>query len=263
MLNRIVKQDPDVKPMDVYERYDRQIMIFGLEGQKRLSNSSVAVVGAGGLGSPAILYLAAAGVGRIYVVDRDIVSISDLNRQILYTEKDIGRKKADVVCEKIMRLNSTIDVLCKDEEFSESNGREIVKDVDIVIDAVDNWETRYILNKLCVELKKPLVHAGIIGWYGQATTVIPNRTPCLSCIIPKPLPKKKIPVIGVTPGILGVIEAAEAIKYLLGIGPSLLNKLLIVDLLYMEFRTIEIKRNVRCPVCGVFKSDEVIRGDNV
>ncbi|MEM1542029.1 MAG: HesA/MoeB/ThiF family protein [Ignisphaera sp.] len=245
--------------MDIYERYDRQIMIFGLEGQKKLSNSSVAVVGAGGLGSPAILYLVAAGVGRMYVIDRDAVSISDLNRQILYTENDIGRKKADVVCERIMRLNSAIEVLCKDEEFNESNGREIVKDVDIVIDAVDNWETRYIINKLCVELKKPLVHAGIIGWYGQATTIIPGRTPCLSCIIPKPSPKKKIPVIGVTPGVLGVIEAAEAIKYLLGTIPSLLNKLLIVDLLYMEFRTVEIKRNTQCPVCGMLKNDETVR----
>lgn len=232
------------------ERYDRQLMVIGVEGQEKLAKSRVAVIGAGGLGSPVIKYLAAAGVGEIIVVDRDVVSLSDLNRQILYSESDVGRKKVEVVCEKIRRFNSAINIECLDVIFDEDSGKEIVKRVDIVVDAVDNWETRYAINSLCVSLKKPFVHAGISGWYGQITTILPGKTPCLSCLIPKPIPKRKIPVVGVTPGVLGVIEASEALKYLLGVGELLLGKLLIVDLQYNEFRIVEVKRNPRCPVCS-------------
>lgn len=234
----------------LFERYDRQIQVIGVEGQRKLAKSKVAVIGAGGLGSPLILYLAAAGIGRIVVIDKDVVSLSDLNRQILYTEADIGRKKVDVVCERIKRFNSSIDVECLDIEFNEETGRDIVKGVDIIVDAVDNWETRFTINKLCVEFRKPFVHAGILGWYGQATTIVPGKTPCLSCIIPKPLPRRKIPVVGVTPGILGIIEAAEVIKYILNLGTLLTGKLLIIDLQSNEFRVVEIKRNPQCLVCG-------------
>ncbi|MEM4514146.1 MAG: HesA/MoeB/ThiF family protein [Ignisphaera sp.] len=234
----------------LYDRYDRQIPVIGVEGQKKLAKSKVAVIGAGGLGTPIILYLAAAGVGNIVVVDKDVVSLTDLNRQILYTEVDIGKKKVDVVCERIKKFNSSVDVECLDLEFNEENGRDIVKKVDVVVDAVDNWETRFVINKLCVELRKPFVHAGILGWYGQATTIIPGETPCLNCIIPKPLPRRKIPVVGVTPGILGIIEASEVIKYLLNLGVLLVGKLLIVDLQFNEFKVVEIKRNPQCPICG-------------
>jgi molybdopterin/thiamine biosynthesis adenylyltransferase len=234
----------------MFERYDRQIKIIGVEGQRRLSRSCVAVVGAGGLGSPAILYLAAVGVGKLIVVDKDVVSVTDLNRQILYSEEDVGKKKAVVVCEKLKKFNSGIDIECLDREFGEEIGREIVKKADIVVDALDNWETRFILNKLCVEYRKPFVHAGIHGWYGQITTIIPGETPCLACIVPKPTPRTTVPVIGVTPGVLGVLEASQVIKYILGVGTLLTGKLLIIDLLYNEFRIIEVKRNPKCPVCG-------------
>jgi adenylyltransferase/sulfurtransferase len=237
----------------LFKRYDRQTKVIGVEGQKKLSNACVAVIGAGGLGSPAILYLAAAGVGKIIVVDKDVVSITDLNRQILYSEDDIGRKKAVVVCEKLKKFNSRINVECLDVEFNDENSREIVKKANIIVDALDNWETRFILNRLCVEYKKPFVHAGINGWYGQITTIIPGKTPCLSCIIPRPSPRRTVPVIGVTPGILGVLEASEAIKYILGLGDLLIGKLLVIDLQYNEFRTIEIKKNPQCPVCRVLQ----------
>lgn len=232
-----------------YERYERQLMVIGVNGQERLFQSRVAVVGAGGLGSPVILYLAAAGIGKIIVIDSDIVSLTDLNRQILYTEADLGRKKVEVVCKRIKGFNSSIDIECIDMEFDIDNGERIIKDVDIVVDAVDNWETRYAINQLCVSLRKPFVHAGVLEWYGQVTTIVPGRTPCLQCIVPKAIPKRKIPTIGVTPGVLGVLEASEVIKYLLGVGSILLGKLLIVDLLSNEFRVIEIKRNPSCPIC--------------
>lgn len=238
-----------VNEKNMYERYDRQLLMIGFERQLKLYNSRVAVIGAGGLGSPVILYLAAAGIGKIIVVDNDTVSLSDLNRQIIYTEADVGRKKVDVVCERIKSFNSSIDIECIDVEFNWDNGVDIVKNVDIVIDAVDNWETRFAINNICINLRKPFVHAGILGWYGQITTIVPGKTPCLQCIMPKPIPRKKIPVIGVTPGVLGVLEAAEALKYLLGVGDLLMNKLLIVDLQYNEFRIIEIKRNPACPIC--------------
>lgn len=233
----------------VLERYDRQIMIIGVEGQQKLVRSRVAIIGAGGLGSPAILYLAASGIGKLIVVDKDVVSLSDLNRQILYSEEDIGKKKAEVVCKKLRKFNSYIDVECIDIEFNEENGRDIVKEADIIIDALDNWETRFILNKLCVKQRKPFVHAGIYGWYGQITTILPGKTPCLSCIISKPISRKTVPVIGVTPGVIGILEASEVIKYILGVGSLLTGKLLVIDLQHNEFRIIEIKKNPQCPVC--------------
>lgn len=236
--------------MSTYIRYDRQLDLIGIEGQKKLSEANVVIIGAGGLGSPILFYLSAAGIGRIHVFDNDEVAVTDLNRQILYTENDIGKKKAKLACERIKKLNSSIDITCIDNEFNESSGRELIRNADIVIDAVDNWETRYEINKLCVEYRKPFVHAGVMGWYGQATTIIPGRTPCLFCIMPKPPPRKKIPVIGVTPGVLGTIEATEVIKYLLGLEPSLISKLLIVDLLHMDFKIVDIKKNPQCPICG-------------
>lgn len=234
----------------MYERYDRQIDIIGIDGQKKLARARVVVLGAGGLGSPVILYLAAVGIGRIIVIDSDRVSLTDLNRQVIYVEDDIGKKKVEVACERIKRLNSSIDIECLDLKFDEDNGGDIVKKADIIIDALDNWETRYTLNRLCVKHQKPFVHAGVYEWYGQLTTIMPGKTPCLQCIMAKPLPKRRIPVIGVTSGILGILEATEAIKYLLGLGQLLLGKLLIIDLLSNEFRIVSIRRNPSCYICG-------------
>ncbi len=233
------------------ERYDRQIMLLGVENQKRLKDSRILVVGAGGLGSAVLNYLAAAGIGNIILVDNGIVELSNLNRQILYSEEDLGRPKAKVACEKLKKLNSEINIECLEDVFTYELGEELIKKVDIAIDALDNWESRFTLNKLCVKYRKPFVHAGIEGWYGQITTIFPGKGPCLYCLIRKARSKEKIPVIGVTPGVLGALEAAEAIKIVLGIGEPLIGRLLIVDLYSMDFKIITVKRDPKCPVCGI------------
>ncbi len=232
------------------ERYDRQIMLLGIENQKRLKDAKVLVVGAGGLGSATLNYLVAAGVGNIILIDNGVIELSNLNRQILYNEEDLGKSKAKVACEKLRKLNSEINIECHESTFSYELGKELVKKVDIAIDALDNWESRFILNKLCVNYRKPFVHAGIEGWYGQITTIFPGKGPCLYCLIRKAKTREKIPIIGVTPGVLGVLEAAEAIKMILGVGEPLIGRLLIVDLYTMDFKIITIKRDPNCPVCG-------------
>ncbi|MEM0027190.1 MAG: HesA/MoeB/ThiF family protein [Ignisphaera sp.] len=243
--------------LDGYEisRYDRQIRLFGVEGQEKLKNATVLVVGAGGLGSVVLTYLAYAGVGRLIVVDKEYVELSNLNRQILYKDSDIGKPKAEVVCEKIKEIYPRIRVECYNRAFDREFGEEIVKIADVVVDALDNWDDRLLLNELCVKYRKPLIHAGVEGWYGQITTIIPGKTPCLHCIRPLRQTRRSdvrnpLPVIGVTPGALGVLQAAEAIKLITNTGHPLYGRLLIVDLYSMEFRSIEIKRNPRCPVCG-------------
>lgn len=233
------------------ERYDRQIILLGVENQKRLKDSRILVVGAGGLGSAALNYLAVAGIGNIILIDNGIVELSNLNRQILYSEEDLGKPKAKIACEKLRKLNPEINIECLEDTFTYELGEELIKKVDIAIDALDSWEPRFILNKLCVKYRKPFVHAGIEGWYGQITTIFPGKGPCLYCLIRKARSREKIPVIGVTPGVLGVLEAAEAIKVILGIGEPLIGRLLIVDLYTMDFKIIAIKRDPNCPICSI------------
>lgn len=232
------------------ERYDRQIRLFGIEGQERLKRSKVFIAGAGGLGSPISIYLAAAGIGKIVLVDKDVVEPSNLNRQILHWERDIGSKKALSALEKLREMNSMITVEAVAEILDQENIFRLVGDADLIIDAMDNFPTRYLLNKAALEKGIPLIHGAISGWHGQATTVLPGRTACLRCIFPESPPPETFPVVGVTPGIIGLIQATEAMKYITGLGDLLAGKLLIWDGLKPALETIDVERNLRCKDCG-------------
>jgi molybdopterin/thiamine biosynthesis adenylyltransferase len=231
-------------------RYNRQIMIsgWGNEGQERLRKAKVVVAGAGGLGSVILIYLAAAGVGHIRVIDSDKVDITNLNRQVLYTDKDVGREKALAAKERLESLNSDIRVEAMVSVISEENASDLVADCPIV-DAMDNLPTRYLLNRVAVRRKLPLFHGAVYAWEGRATTIIPEKTPCLQCLYQGVLPGKP-PVVGVTPAVIGCIQATEVIKYLLGVGELLTGRLLIYDGLAMRFNEMKVKRDPDCPECG-------------
>lgn len=232
-------------------RYERQILMIGEEGQARLRASSALVVGVGGLGSPVAYYLVAAGVGKVHLVDPGYLEVSNLNRQVLYTTEDIGRPKVLAAAERLSRLNPEVEVISHTISVDSPEFENLVKEVDVVIDCLDNWPAREVLNRLAVKHRKPLVHAGVARWYGQATTVIPGKTACLACVYPKGMkPESPIPVIGPTPGVLGAIEAAEAIRVLLGLEPGLAGKLLIMDLSAGAFEVVRVRRRPDCPVCG-------------
>lgn len=234
-------------------RYDRQMMIpsFGEEGQLRLKKAKVTVVGAGGLGCPAALYLAAAGVGTLTIIDPERVELSNLNRQILHWTEDIGELKAVSVARKLEKLNPAVKVKVVPKRLTVKNVRGLIGDSDVIVDCLDNWHTRFLLNEACVAERIPMVHAGIRGLYGQMTTVIPYQTPCLRCILPETPPEeKRFPVLGTTPGVLGVLEAFEAIKLIVGIGVSLAGRLLVFDGEAMSFQEIRVERNESCSVCG-------------
>lgn len=230
-------------------RYDRQIPVIGLENQIRLKKTRVLVVGLGGLGSVVTKYLVAAGIGKLVIVDNDTVSLSDLNRQILYDINDINKYKAEVAGEKLSKINPNVDIEAYVEEFTYSFGEKIVVNIDIIVDALDNWETRFVLDKLAFKYNKPLVHGGVEEFYGQVTTIIPGKTPCLRCIfhIVKPV-KRRVNIIGTTPGVIGIIEANEVIKLVTGLGELLTNKILIYNGLKNEFTVIEI-RDMNCKIC--------------
>ncbi len=232
------------------KRYDRQIKLFGAEGQEKLKRAKVFIAGAGGLGSPISIYLAAAGIGKIVLVDKDVVELSNLNRQILHWEKDVGAKKALSAKEKLVGLNSDISVEAIPETLDEGNVSSLVGDADLIIDAMDNFSTRYLLNRTAVEKKIPFIHGAIYGFHGQATTVLPGKTACLRCVFAQAPPPATFPVIGVTPGIIGLIQATEAIKYLTGTGDLLAGKLLIWDGLKTSMETIDLERDPRCRDCG-------------
>lgn len=232
------------------KRYDRQIKLFGAEGQEKLKRAKVFIAGAGGLGSPISIYLAAAGIGKIVLVDKDVVELSNLNRQILHTEKDVGAKKALSAREKLVGLNSDISVEAIPETLDEGNVTSLVGDADLIIDAMDNFSTRYLLNRTAVKKMIPFIHGAIYGFHGQATTVLPGKTACLRCVFAQAPPPATFPVIGVTPGIIGLIQATEAIKYLTGTGDLLAGKLLIWDGLKPSMETIDLERDPRCRDCG-------------
>lgn len=232
------------------KRYDRQIRLFGVEGQKKLLESKVFIAGAGGLGSPISIYLAAAGVGNIVLVDRDVVELSNLNRQILHWEKDVGTSKVLSAQEKLKGMNSDISVEAIPETLDEGNVSRLVGDADLIIDAMDNFPARYLLNKIAIEKRIPFIHGGIYGFHGQATTVLPGKTACLKCIFAQAPPPATFPVIGVTPGIIGLIQATEAIKYITGTGELLAGKLLLWDGLKTSMETIDVMRDPGCRDCG-------------
>lgn len=238
--------------MNVPERYSRQLPIFGKEGQKKISKTSVLVVGAGGLGSIVSTYLALAGFGKIIIVDSETVEESNLNRQLLYRDSDIGKRKAVIAAKRLKELNPSVEVVPIYERVTKSNVEKIVSMADIVVDALDNWETRFLLNEACVRLGKPLIHAGVEKFYGQLITIIPGKTPCLRCIFPKNPPEKEfIPVVGSVVGVIGSLEATEAIKLAtMPVEKTLAGKLLLVNLMDYEFNILEVRRRPDCPVCG-------------
>jgi molybdopterin/thiamine biosynthesis adenylyltransferase len=231
-------------------RYERQTRLFGAEGQKRLKRATALVVGAGGLGSSVSTYLAVAGLGRIIVVDGDVVEESNLNRQILHWTKDIGRPKAVSAAETIKGLNPEIEVEAVALFADEENLADLVSRADLVVDALDNFPSRYILNRAAIERGVPLFHGAISGFDGQATTIIPEKTPCLRCIFPRSPPKETSPALGATCGVIGSIQASEVIKYLTGKGDLLENRLLIWDGLRVRCDEIPIERNPGCMDCG-------------
>ncbi|HNX17693.1 MAG TPA: HesA/MoeB/ThiF family protein [Methanoregula sp.] len=232
------------------ERYKRQMMLFGDEGQERLKKANIFIAGAGGLGSPVSLYLAVAGVGTLTVVDKDVVERTNLNRQILHYDRDIGRKKVESAEEKLHEINPDISVKVIDTTIDESNCSQLVGRADGIVDAMDNYPTRYLLNDIALEKNIPLFHGAIQGFYGQATTIIPGKTACLRCIFPGAPPKEVFPVIGVTPGVIGMIQANEVLKYLLGSGELLANRLMIWDGMTARAEEIAVVRNPACRSCG-------------
>jgi len=240
------------------ERYDRQIMIpeIGEAGQERLKRSKVLIAGAGGLGSPIAVYLAAAGIGKIRLIDEDIVDISNLNRQILHWDEDVGRGKVDSAFDKLSKLNPTIHVEAMRETIGEDNVSRLVEGCDLIVDAMDNLPTRYLLNGVAVERRIPFFHGAVRGFEGRAMTVIPGETACLMCMYRGPVPKEKFPVIGVAPAVIGAIQVTEVIKYLVGAGDLLKNRILLYDGLDLTFTEFKVKRNPQCAHCGHLKGKE-------
>ena len=240
------------------DRYSRHIILpeVGGKGQKKLLESKVFLVGAGGLGSPAAFYLAAAGIGKIGIADNDNVDFSNLQRQILHSTKDVGSPKAQSAKETIEDLNPDVEVVSYTDRLNSENIIDIIKDYDVILDGSDNFPTRYLVNDACVMLGKPLSHGAIFRFDGQATTIIPGEGPCYRCLYETPPPPDLVPscqeagVLGVIAGIIGVIQATEVIKLILGKGELLNGKLLLYDSLGMNFKKLNIRRNPDCPICG-------------
>src|SRR5579864_1514341 len=244
---------------DEIRRYSRHLILpeVGLAGQKKICSTSVLCIGAGGLGSPIALYLAAAGIGKLGIVDFDTVDYSNLQRQILHTDADVGRSKAQSAKETIAGINPNVEVVLHDVRISSENALDLIRPYDIVVDGTDNFPTRYLTNDACVQLKKPNVYGSIFRFEGQASVFAPHLGgPCYRCLYPEPPPPGMVPscaeggVLGVLPGIIGCIQATEILKLAVGIGVSLLNRLLLYDALAMKFRELKLRRDPQCPLCG-------------
>jgi adenylyltransferase/sulfurtransferase len=239
-------------------RYNRHLILpeVGMEGQTKLKQAKVAMIGAGGLGAPLGLYLAAAGVGRIGLVDFDVVDVSNLQRQVIHGTSDIGRKKLDSAADRMRGINPDIRIDKFDTGLMSENALEILRDYDIVVDGTDNFPTRYLVNDACVLLKKPNVYGSIFRFEGQATVFAYEDGPCYRCLYPEPPPPGLVPscaeggVLGILPGIIGVVQATETVKIILGVGETLKGRLLLYDALGMRFRELKLRRDPDCPVCG-------------
>jgi molybdopterin-synthase adenylyltransferase len=241
------------------ERYKRQILLFGEEGQEKLKKAHIFIAGAGGLGCPIAIYLAVAGVGTITIVDKDVVDQSNLNRQILHSDRDIGRKKTASAVEKLRILNPDIAVHAIDTTIGESNVRDLVGQAGGIVDAMDNFPARYFLNTVSQEKNIPLFHGAICWMYGQATTIIPGKTPCFACIFPKAPPSEVFPVVGVTPGLIGMVQATEVIKYFTGSGDLLTNRLFVWDGMIAKADEIAVEKNPACDICCSLDQKEDMR----
>jgi adenylyltransferase/sulfurtransferase len=250
-------------------RYSRHLILpeVALEGQQRLKASRVLLIGAGGLGSPLALYLAAAGVGTIGLVDFDVVDVTNLQRQIVHGSKDVGRPKLESARDWLKDLNPHVHVEGFETRLTSENALEIVRDFDIVIDGTDNFATRYLTNDACVILGKPNVYGSIYRFEGQSSVFATEDGPCYRCLYPEPPPPGLVPscaeggVLGVLPGLVGTIQATEGIKLLLGVGEPLIGRLLLIDALTMQFRTMRLRKNPNCPACGTREIRELIDYD--
>lgn len=244
------------------QRYSRHLILpeVGLEGQTKLKNSSVLMVGTGGLGAPLGLYLAAAGIGKIGLVDFDVVDFSNLQRQVIHGTKDVGKKKVDSAAESMLDINPYLEIVKYDTPLTSENALDIIKDYDVVADGTDNFPTRYLVNDACVLLGKPNAYGSIFRFEGQASVFGHEDGPCYRCLYPEPPPPGLVPscaeggVLGILPGVIGVIQATETVKLLLGIGQTLKGRLLLYDALNMKFRELKLRRNPECPICGDHKT---------
>ncbi len=237
------------------KRYDRQIMIeeIGTQGQEKLKQAKIFIAGAGGLGSPIAIYLAAAGVGLIKVADDERVELTNLNRQVLHWEEDIGKKKIESAKDKLTKLNPNIKVEITYERINENNVTRMLEGLDVIVDAMDNLTTRYILNKAAIDKNIPFFHGAVNGFEGEIMDIIPGQTACLRCLYHGEAPAEKFPVIGVTTAVIGSIQAMEVIKYIVGIGDLLVNRLLLFDGLGMKFKEFKVKKNPECEHCGAIR----------
>lgn len=243
---------------DQIERYSRQIILpnLGGKGQEKLLNAKVLIIGAGGLGSPCALYLAGAGIGKIGIVDSDVVELNNLQRQILHSTKNVGKLKVESAKERINDINPDVEVIPYKLRLTSENIFDVIKDYDAVVDGSDNFPTRYLANDACVISNKPLFHGGIFRYDGQVITIIPGKSACYRCLFPEPPPPGLVPscqeagILGVVAGIIGILQANEVLKYILDIGELLTGKLLVYNSLDSSFRQVNVPRNSECPVCG-------------
>jgi molybdopterin/thiamine biosynthesis adenylyltransferase len=231
-------------------RYSRQIRLFGEAGQEKLKRTSAFIAGAGGLGSVVSIYMASAGFGKIRIVDCDKVDLSNLNRQILHGSNDLGQNKSDSALQTLNSINPEVEVDALVETIDEDSIDHLLQGTNLIMDAMDNFPTRYLLNKAAQQKKIPLFHGAISGWQGQATTIIPGKTACLACIFPRAPPATTFPALGSTCGVIGSIQVTEAVKYTLGLGEMLKNKLLLWDGFFSSMEEVSYERRTGCQHCS-------------
>lgn len=258
--------DASLLTPDELRRYGRHLVLneVGVDGQKKLKSARVLLVGAGGLGSPAALYLAAAGIGTLGLVDFDAVDITNLQRQVLHGTSDVGRLKLDSASDRIREINPHVHVERYDTALTSANALEIAGDYDVIVDGTDNFPARYLVNDTCVLLGKPNAFGSVLRFEGQASVFATRDGPCYRCLFRQPPPHGLVPscaeagVLGVLPGLIGTIQSTEAIKVVLGVGEPLIGRLLLVDALSMQFRTIQVRRDPECPACGTREIRELV-----
>jgi len=270
-VTRQIRNDSELPELESDEilRYSRHLILpeVALDGQRRLKGARVLLIGAGGLGSPLALYLAAAGVGTLGLVDFDVVDVTNLQRQVLHGTKDVGRPKLESAKDRIRDINPHVHVEGYPVKLTSANALEIARDYDVVVDGTDNFQTRYLTNDLCVLLGKPNVYGSIFRFEGQASVFATEDGPCYRCLYPEPPPPGLVPscaeggVLGVLPGLVGTIQATETVKLLLGVGEPLIGRLLTIDTLTMQFRTLKLRKDPTCPACGTREIRELIDYD--
>jgi molybdopterin/thiamine biosynthesis adenylyltransferase/rhodanese-related sulfurtransferase/molybdopterin converting factor small subunit len=257
-VGAVVQREGEELSREEVQRYSRHLIMpeVGMEGQRKLKAARVLCIGAGGLGAPASMYLAAAGVGTLGLVDFDTVDASNLHRQIIYGTHDVGRRKLEASRDRLADLNPSVKIVLHEGALTSKNALDVLRDYDVILDGTDNFQTRYLVNDACVLLDKPNAYGSIFRFDGQASVFAVKGGPCYRCLYPEPPPPGLVPscaeggVLGVLPGIIGIIQATEAIKLILGAGQPLVGRLLLYDALQMRFRELKLRRDVECPVCG-------------